>query len=261
VRTPLAAIAETSGQSEDTVSKHLQRAEKYGLLERRLPINPETGYRELHLKVPTLAQGPRAALRALAHWTPPAEVEPVKHGGKRIPRCPSCPEAVIREERRFICTGCGTVLLEEVTDHQPERATPHDAGRPQPEPVPFPVEHPPSVDTTYSEAASCGVATDEPTEPAPSSVSHCDRCRRPYLANGQPSCVHPTEDAGPAPEWPTLDPAPPEQAPAIIVDVDGVGFCTRHRHRLLGYDEQVSGECGFCKAERAADPTLIGRVS
>jgi hypothetical protein len=222
-RIPVAAIAETSGQSDDTVSKHLKRTdERYGLL-RRHYTRTDDGHLELHVRMANDVQDPRAALRTLARWAPPADVELMKHGGKRTPRCPSCPEAVIREEHRFVCTGCGTVLLEDVTEHPPAEATPHHAGRPHAT-APSPVPPTTSVEESYLETASCGVAEATAAAPRAVPVKHCDQCGRPFLVSGQPSCVHSPD---PPADWPRLEVAA-DPPPRLTLGDDGVWFCTRH---------------------------------
>jgi hypothetical protein len=251
-RLPLARIAEASGQSPDTCSKHLQRLDQdYQFVERHY-TRTDDGRKALHVTVPALAEGIPATLRALASLKPAEGHELPKHGGKRIPRCPDCPGAIVREEHRFICTGCGTVLLTDVTEHPPAEAKPQDAAWDAAAADPIPPAT--SVEATYLDTASCRVAPEPIVRP-------CDQCSRPALPNGERSCEHPRTPPPPAPAL-DVDPEPPLPPPAPADD--DVGWCTRHRRALQMYGEvkhhAVTGEwrCETCAKE--ADTTPLAEV-
>lgn len=217
-----AQLAKASGQSEQAVSTHLKRLEKWQVFSRRVTrttstrVDTETG--EIlegyvsQLEIRPLAS-PDETLERLAELAP---VDKPKWGGRRV-ACPDHPHADVIIRRTAVCADCGTIL-----EQTEEQQSPADA---ETEPL---------------------KSNLETSDPAPETPPLWER-----TLGIQNAISAPADDAGSRKSILTLQASSNGQAPVAQ------SFCRGCDGLLPTAAARAAGLCRACQDERRPRSTLL----
>jgi hypothetical protein len=155
----LGRLAESAGHSYATAKRHVKRLADWGLIKRTYDrgtqVNPETGeiesYSDLYICLP---DGPRAFLRALAGFEPPATPDPRSRSQAPRRHCPTC--------------RCASIAQCEPSSDQTTVAPPSDRGA--------------RTEEGQCEPSSIGMAKDPPE--GFNLCAKCGRLTREEVCNG-----------------------------------------------------------------------------